>query len=94
MSDTPFCDKVASALAAAPGNTFQDRDAWEKTARQFERELTRMRAALDPFARLARLNAPLNLPPDKPVRDFAPGAWPTLADCQRADDALSEKPDA
>ena len=45
MSDTPLCDKIASALALAPGHTFQDRDAWEKTARQLERELTALRAS-------------------------------------------------
>lgn len=36
---TPTCDQLADLLAAAPGHAFQDRDAWEKTARTLEREL-------------------------------------------------------
>lgn len=47
-----------------------------------------LRRAMDPFARLARLNRDLNLPDDKPVREFAPGIWPTMFDCRRANDAM------
>lgn len=57
--------------------------------RTLERENAELRAALEPFARLYRLNAPLNLDENMPLRSFAPGAWPTLADCKKADAALS-----
>lgn len=36
--------------------------------------------ALDPFARLERISHDLNLPDDTPIRDFAPGVWPTRKD--------------
>ena len=32
-----ICDKLANLLAMAPGHPFQDRDAWEKLARSFEK---------------------------------------------------------
>ena len=48
-----------------------------------------MIAALDPFARVARIMHDLNLPDDEPLRDCAPGIWPTIGDCRRADAALS-----
>jgi hypothetical protein len=42
--------------------------------------------ALDPFARVARLNdaAGLDASDERPCRDFFPGMWPTLGDCRRA----------
>jgi len=55
----------------------------EKNTR-LTRELAEARKALDPFARLARLNAPLNLPDDLPMSKFIPGVWPVMADCRRA----------
>jgi hypothetical protein len=48
--------------------------------------------ALDPFARVARLNdaAGLNSPDERPCRDFFPGIWPTLGDCRRAAAVLAK----
>jgi hypothetical protein len=56
-----------------------------------EQERTRLRAALDPFARVARLNAPLGIPDDTPMVQFIPCTWPVMADCRKADEALAPK---
>lgn len=52
------------------------------------KEMKTLRRALDPFARLARLNRDMNVPDDEPVREFAPGIWPTMKDCRRANEAM------
>jgi hypothetical protein len=57
------------------------------------RDLAEARAALDPFARLAMLNAPLNLPDDLPMSKFIPGVWPDMAACRKANAALSGQPE-
>ena len=46
--------------------------------------------ALDPFARLARIMDALThrLSDDTPLREIAPGIWPTLGDCRKANDVL------
>jgi hypothetical protein len=47
-------------------------------------------AALDPFKRLADIMQTLGLPDDTPVRECAPGVWPTLGDCRRARAAIAK----
>ena len=44
--------------------------------------------ALEPFARLWMVLEPLGVSPDRPLREVAPGAWPTVAACKRAADLL------
>lgn len=51
-----------------------------------------MADALDPFSRVAAIMEPLNLPDEKPLRDCAPGVWPTLGDCRNARTALAILP--
>jgi len=60
-------------------------------------ELVRLRAlnaelrmALEPFVRVAAIMQLLGLDPQTPLRDCAPGVWPTLADCQAARAALAK----
>ena len=50
-----------------------------------------LREALEPWARVARLNMPLaaDWSDDRPARSSIPGAWPTWGDLKRADAALS-----
>jgi hypothetical protein len=55
-------------------------------------EAHKLADAVETFARLARINAPIaeNWPMDKPLRDFIPGAWPTWADILKLSDALQK----
>jgi hypothetical protein len=46
--------------------------------------------ALDVFSRLCAIMDPLDLSDQKPVREFAPGVWPTMKDCRIARAALAK----
>lgn len=47
-----------------------------------------IREALDPFARVFRINQLFNFADSHPLRDISPGTWPTFGDCRRANEAL------
>lgn len=51
-----------------------------------------LRRAMEPFARIWRINEQLEPDQSRPVRDFIAGAWPTMADCKNADQALASTP--
>lgn len=75
------------------GNTLQ---ASEARALSLEAEKGRLREALEPFAAVARLMAPLvevspeRWPDDRPNSEFIPGDWPRWEDFRRASQALAE----
>jgi hypothetical protein len=52
-------------------------DCVDKSARK------ELKAAIDPFGRICRRAAPLNLSDDTPLHDVVPGAWPTLGALRR-----------
>lgn len=76
--------------------------AYERLQRQHEAlaaEIAKLRdenaeliAAIDPFARIARINRDLGslIGRGVPLREFIPGAWPVYSDCIRAEAALSK----
>ncbi len=49
----------------------------------------RVEAAADPFARIVRLNAPLDLPDDMPLARVLPGVWPKMGDLRRLVEAVA-----
>lgn len=59
------------------------REAADRLTR-LEADNARLREALDPFARVAAMNEPLNLPDDRGPHNFLPLAWPDFGDFKRA----------
>ena len=55
-------------------------------------KLEEVARAADPFMRLVRMNAPLNLADDRPLRDILPGVWPTWGDLKELIDAILSEP--
>jgi hypothetical protein len=47
-----------------------------------------LEAALQPFLRLYRVQAPLNPPDERPLRDYCPGVWPTMGHLRRLYEAV------
>lgn len=86
VGKTPAAERDASlrnleALAELTNRYAAERD-------RLAAEVVLLRVALDPFARIWRINAPLNPDPHRPLAHFIPGAWPLMADAKRANDAL------
>ena len=52
-------------------------------------DLKEIAAAFDPLARVYRINEPLNIPDDSPLRMAIPGAWPTWGEFKRLYNAIS-----
>lgn len=47
--------------------------------------------AMSPFLSLFKILEPLGLDPEQPLRDFAPGLWPTWGDLTRLVGALADQ---
>jgi hypothetical protein len=65
----------------------------KEEARKAAKRIRELERALEPFARVARINAPLaaNWPDNKPNSDFIPNVWPNWGDFKRAASAIEEK---
>jgi|HubBroStandDraft_2_1064218.scaffolds.fasta_scaffold547213_1 hypothetical protein len=49
----------------------------------------RLEDALKPFLSLYRIQKPLNPPDEAPLRDYCPGAWPTMGDLKRLSESFN-----
>lgn len=52
--------------------------------------LRKLLKATDTFERVYLINAPLNPPDDRPVRDYTPGVWPTMGELRALLEAANE----
>lgn len=52
-------------------------------------DMTLLRKALEPFARIWRINEPLSPSLDRGIRESVPELWPTMGDCKNAADVLA-----
>ncbi len=64
------------------------------TLKEAKSRIAVLEAALDPFARCYRINEPLGLPLDTPMKDVCPQAWMRLSELKAANDALAGNVDA
>src|SRR6185369_6046114 len=63
-------------------------DIHESALAESRQEVERLRKAIDVFARIYRLNKPLGISDDVPLREVLPGLWPVFGDCRQANEAL------
>lgn len=63
--------------------------SWAPDISEAAAEIERLRAALEPFARVWAINEPLKPDLERPFIDFCPGVWPTIGDARAAARALS-----
>ena len=67
---------------AAIDRLMSERDAAREDAR-------RLAQSMDAVVRATRLQAPLNLPVNKPMREWLPGCWPVMGECIEMSSALA-----
>lgn len=99
MTDTPGTleERMKSRIADwHDEEAYEDWLSYQREYAEAADEIASLRArvealelAIDPFARVARLNEPLagDWPDDWPNDRFIPRAWPTWGDFKRADSA-------
>ncbi len=54
-----------------------------RSVEQIVAERDALRSAADPFVRATLMQEPFGLQDDMPVREWLPGAWPTMRDARR-----------
>ncbi len=86
----PWCHEAADEIDRLSMGPHSCSDSCQRPMCMMRRDLEALRTATEPFARMYRLNAPLNPPDGSGFRQYAGRIWPTMGDLRKLTELLPE----